>query len=66
MLVQSNKAAVVEPAVVGEEDWRAAVSLHLAGALLPISNMRNQIDLLAAVTVLGVLEQGKCALYNAR
>lgn len=35
MLVQSNKAAVVEPAVVGEEDWRAAVSSHLAGALLP-------------------------------
>lgn len=27
--------------------------------------MRDQIDLLATVTVLGVLEQGKCPLYNA-
>lgn len=30
-----------------------------------VSSMRDQIDLLATVTLLGVLEQGKCPLYNA-
>lgn len=30
-----------------------------------VCSMRDQIDLLATVTVLGVLEQGKCPLYNA-
>lgn len=53
-------------AVVGERGLESSAS-HLAGVLLsPVSTMRNQIDLLATVTVLGVLEQGKCPLYNAR
>lgn len=47
------------------EDWRAAASSHLLGVWSTVSDMRNQVDLLAAVTVLGVLEQGKCPLCNA-
>lgn len=40
-------------------------SAHQAGVCPTVSSMRDQIDLLATVTVLGVLEQGKCPLYNA-
>lgn len=50
---------------LGERLGEQLYSSHLARVWSAVSKMRNQIDLLAAVTVLGVLEQGKCPLYNA-
>lgn len=48
----------------GRECWDSCTSTSGWG-LLQVSSMRDQIDLLATVTLLGVLEQGKCHLYNA-
>lgn len=53
--------------------WKCVVVGERIGTAVPIttgvcsavSSMRDHIDLLAMVTVLGVLEQGKCPLYNA-
>lgn len=56
--------AALSKLVVGESVG-TAVPAHQAGVCSTVSSMRDQIDLLATVTVLGVLEQGKCHLYNA-
>jgi len=56
---------VVERAVVGELESGRAHRTCL-GSWAAGSTMRNQVDLLATVTVLGVLEQGKCPLCNTR
>lgn len=54
--------SAVERALAGGWEREAAVLLVLHPCSAPESTMRNEIDLLAAVTVLGVLEQGKCPL----
>lgn len=60
------RGSSVEVCGGGERGLGRLYPSHQAGVCSTVGSMRDQIDLLATVTVLGVLEQGKCPLYNAR
>lgn len=62
-VVEETRVGAEQGAALGEEGGREVGSSRWAPGWGSVSTMRSQIDLLATVTVLGVLEQGKCPLY---